>query len=95
MFTFEAIVFIVLFLGTFAAGIISATYYLIQAVAREVRTYLVLKRLDSLAPYACLSGKCDALLFSRYRIRVEEAVEIFNYSHANYLLNRLEDKVSS
>ncbi|AUR95969.1 TMhelix containing protein [Vibrio phage 1.215.B._10N.222.54.F7] len=82
----------------FAAILFTVTVMLaITAFLRDLDKYIarykVNKRLGALKPVAALSGNCDFLLFSRYTIRVNEAVRANDFEHAHYLLNRLSKRI--
>ncbi|QNJ59153.1 hypothetical protein [Vibrio phage vB_ValS_PJ32] len=64
-----------------------------QGFSQKLNLYRLELRLQALAPVAAFSGKCDSLLFSRYIIRVSEAANAGNFTRANLLLDRLENKV--
>lgn len=85
--------------GGYFAGLLFAVGVMIALIAfsQEFNAYLdryrVNKRLGELRPLAALSGNCDFLLFSRYTIRISEAVKANDFDHANYLLNRLSKRI--
>lgn len=80
-------------------GLIVAIAFILilRAVAgglrHKVSRYRLELRLQHLAALAAFSGNCDALLFSRYIIRVSDAANEGNFTRANLLLDRLERRV--
>lgn len=66
-----------------------------DAIDAKLNRYRIERELQRLAPLAALSGKCDALLFSRYIIRISEAANEDDFTRARYLLDRLETRIAA
>ena len=66
-----------------------------SAIDAKLNRYRVECELKRLAPLAAFSGNCDALLFSRYIIRISEAANEEDFVRARYLLNRLETRITA